>query len=495
MTARLIDTPARLASHYDIVVVGAGPAGMAAAAMAASGASVLVIDEGVSPGGQIYRSVTRTPTGVTALMGTDYHAGKTRAQAFLAADIDYAAAASVWSISPDESGSASPRSDMPELFEVCLSQGGVARAIRARRIIIATGAQERPFPVPGWTLPGVMTAGAAQIALKTAGLVPSGRVVLAGSGPLLYLLASQLVAAGVTPTALLDTTPGMNWLKASPYLLDFLRSPYLGKGMRLLRQVRRGMRVVRGINHLRADGDGALKLVSFSRGRRLPETIEADLLLLHQGVVPATSLAMSIGVKHDWSSEQCCWLPVCDGWGRSSVPGIVMTGDGAGIAGAEAASARGGIAALGVLHDIGALEAAERDRQARPSRMALERARQGRRFLDALYRPADRFRIPPDDGTIICRCEEVTAGQVRAATALGAQGPNQLKSFTRAGMGPCQGRMCGLTVTEIMAAERRMTQSRIGCLKIRTPIKPVTLAELASMSSSGTAAADDLNAG
>lgn len=496
MSARLIDDTASLAAHYDIVVVGAGPAGMAAATAAASGGkALLVIDEGVAPGGQIYRGITSTPPGRGKLLGADYRAGQAQAEAFLATDIDYAAAATVWSISPDESAARAPRSGLSDPFEICLSQGATARAIRARHVIIATGAQERPFPIPGWTLPGVMTAGAAQIAFKSAGLVPSGRVVLAGSGPLLYLLASQLVAAGVKPVALLDTTPRLNWLKAAPHLPDFLRSPYLGKGLGLLRQVRRGMRVVRGVNHLRADGDGAVNLVSFERGRRLPEAIEADLLLLHQGVVPATSLAMSIGLQHDWSQEQCCWLPVCDGWGRSSIAGIVTTGDGAGIAGAEAAAARGRIAALGVLHDLGVLSKTERDRQARPARRTLERARLGRRFLDALYRPADRFRTPPDDGTIVCRCEEVTAGQVRGATALGAQGPNQLKSFTRAGMGPCQGRMCGLTVTEIMAAERRLPPSEIGSLKIRTPIKPVTLAELASMASSDTAAADDRNAG
>lgn len=480
--------PVPCADSYDIAVIGAGPAGMAVLVAAAGyGLKLILLDENAAPGGQIYRAVGQTQELADDILGAEYQAGRRQVAAFQAkldAQTTYVPQACVWSL-------AAPADEQTTELEICFSQAGMARLIRARHVIVATGAQERPFPIPGWTLPGVMSAGAAQIALKASRMVPAGRIVLAGSGPLLYLLASQLLAAGVKPAALLDTMPATNWLRAASFLPDFMRSPYFGKGLDLLRRVRSGMPVLRGINMLRADGTTSLSQVGFSRGRRLPQVIEADHLLLHQGVVPSTSLAMSAGCTHHWSQAQCCWQPDCDRWGMSSVPAISIAGDGAGILGAAAAGARGTIAALGALYSLGAISAERRDNLARFARAALDRARRGRSFLDALYRPADGFRVPADNGTMVCRCEEVTAGQIRAACAIGAQGPNQLKSFTRCGMGPCQGRMCGLTVTEIMAAEHRTAPSRIGSLTIRAPIKPVTLAELAGISSIDGEAAKD----
>src|SRR5215208_5907898 len=204
--------------RYDIVVVGAGPAGLAAATTSSElGASTLVLDENAGPGGQIYRAVTSTPVSAREILGEDYWRGAKLATAFRASSSSYARGATVWSVGPtlDESGRS-------EALEIGVSLGGSTRLIQAREVILATGALERPFPIPGWTLPGVMTAGAAQIALKSSGLVPDGRVVIAGTGPLLYLLAAQLIEAGATIAAVLDTTPRENWLAALRHLPGFL---------------------------------------------------------------------------------------------------------------------------------------------------------------------------------------------------------------------------------------------------------------------------------
>jgi len=463
-----------LAEAYDLLVVGAGPAGLSAAARASElGLSALLADENPAPGGQIYRAVTTTPVKDRAILGQDYWRGADIVARFERSRAAYAPRCTVWSLGPDETASDS--------FELGLSLDGKARIIGARQVILATGAQERPFPIPGWTLPGVMTAGAAQIALKSAGAVPAGRTVIAGCGPLLYLLASQLAAAGCEIVAVLDTTPRANWQKAFAALPDFLRSPYLAKGLKLMATARRKLRFVSGVTGLSAKGEGKLTQVDFEQSGR-PGAIACDTLLLHQGVIPSVNFSNAAGCAQDFDEEQHAFVPRVDAWFASSVPGIAIAGDGAGIGGAESAALRGEIAAFGAAGRLGKLREAERDSRAAPVRAELERCLRGRRFLDLLYKPAPQFLAPPGDETIVCRCEEVTAGQIRdAATRLGVTGPNQMKAFLRCGMGPCQGRLCGPTVVELIARTRGTTPAEVGYYRLRPPVKPVTLAELAAL--------------
>jgi NADPH-dependent 2,4-dienoyl-CoA reductase/sulfur reductase-like enzyme len=474
---RNIHSAADLAPAYDLVVVGAGPAGLSAAIEASShGLAVLLADENESPGGQIYRAVDRASDGDLARMGPDYAAGRMLIERFQRADLSYARRATVWSVGPadEETG------DGAHALEVGLSLGGIARLIAVHRVILATGALERPFSFPGWTIPGVMAAGAAQILMKSSGLVPSGRTILAGTGPLLYLLASQLLRAGVAVIAVIDTTPAENRRLALPHVLTFATSPYALKGLKLLLEVYRRTSVIRGATALEAVGSEQFTALQVRRGNET-QRIPGDLLLLHQGVAPNLNLTLAAGCAYAWDEGLAAFHPTVDECGESSMPGISIAGDAAGIVGGIASALQGELAGL-----TAALESKRLGQGAyeqRRSRLArdLARAVRGRTFIERRFRPGKTFRVPEDDGTIVCRCEEITAGKLREVAALGVPGPNQMKAFTRCGMGPCQGRLCGLTAVELLAQYRGVSPGEVGYYRLRPPIKPVTLGELAAL--------------
>jgi NADPH-dependent 2,4-dienoyl-CoA reductase/sulfur reductase-like enzyme len=454
---------------FDLVVIGAGPAGMACALRAdALGLNVLVMDENALPGGQIYRNVSRSPLPDATRLGADYTHGADLVKQFGMSSVSYWPDTLVWQVSQSLEISFTRRSGTAGSGQV-----------RAKTLVIANGAYERPFPVPGWTLPGVMGVGAAQTLVKSAGLLPNVPTVLAGSGPLLYLFAWQLIQANRPPVAILETTPMRNYRQALKHLPGALSSPdYLMKGMKLLRAIKRaGIPHIRNIGELAIEGAGYAERISYKAGGK-SATIAAGLVLLHQGVVPNVQLIRSIGCTHDWDEAQLCWRPRTNRWGETSVQNVFTVGDGAGIGGAIGAQISGEMVALAVSHRLGALSAEALSERTMPLSRRRDRHSRVRPFLDALYRPSEPFRRPSDE-TIVCRCEEVTAGQIREMARLGCVGPNQTKSFSRCGMGPCQGRLCGLTVSELLAEQNRQPMEATGYYNIRPPIKPVSLGDLA----------------
>lgn len=451
-----------MSAEVDLLILGAGPAGMAAAVEArARGLSVLLLDENAEPGGQVHRAIERrTPK------DDQDRDGAGLAAALRASGAELRFSATLWAVEPGG--------------KVFWSEGGPAesraRSATAGRVLLCAGATERPLPLPGWTLPGVMSVGAAQIALKTTGLVPEGQVWIAGQGPLLWLYAVQALGRGGRIAGILDLSPAGAMRRAAWHLPQALLAPeYLLKGMAWQRAVRRaGVPVIRATT-LRAEGEGRLRRILVD-GTPKP----ADLLLLHDGVVPNTQVTRAIsGCVHDWDVAQRCWHPRLDAWGNTTVQGVMVAGDSGGIGGARAAALSGRIAAIEAARALGRLTIDQRDAEAGRLRHARARQLAPRAFLDALFPPLPAAAIP--DEAVLCRCEEVTAGRVREAVRLGCLGANQTKAFTRAGMGPCQGRICGPAVHGVIAAERGVDPASVDPFRTRFPTKPLTLGELAAL--------------
>lgn len=447
----------------EIVIVGAGPAGISAAAtLAAAGHRPIVLDEGARPGGQVWRQPgPGLDLDMGRMLGSEAAKYRRIHATFEAirGGIDYRPGTLVWAVSEGR------------LFTV--SEGRTGELAYAA-LILATGATDRVMPIPGWTLPGVFTLGGAQVLLKEHGCLIGRDVVLAGSSPLLYLAARQYLAVGGRIRAILDTTPLAAKLGAAP---GSARESFdtLKRGLGYMAEVRRqGVRIVQGVRDLAITGRERVEAISFRRGSRKPETIACDGVALGFGLKPETQLAELAGARFAFDATFSQWLPVIDEDGGAGAR-LHLAGDGATIGGADAAEASGELVALALLADRG-----ERVDTARRHHLRSEVAR-WRRFQSAM---AKAFAWPVaavgamGDDVMVCRCEGVTAGMLRASlgAAYGADEMNRLKALTRAGMGRCQGRMCGPAVAAITAAARGVTLAEAGRLRVQAPVKPLVMA-------------------
>lgn len=455
--------------HYDVAVIGAGPAGMAAAKQCdLAGVSTLLLDEQVSLGGQIYRSIEHKTIADENILGKDYYKGRGLAQSLRKTNVDYQPCSKVWKVTGDK--------------EIGFSRNNRAEIVTAQQIIVATGAQERPFPIPGWTLPGVMNAGAAQILLKTTG-VTTDHAVFIGSGPLLYLIVRQYLMAGTPVAAVLDTTPLSNYVRTMPALWGAVKGyKNIIKGQRWISEIKKaGIPFIRGVKDVRVNGSDGVESVEYTTGSTWKKIVTKNVFL-HQGVIPNSNLTRSIGCKHHWSETQLCWQVSTDEWGQTDIAGVAVAGDGAGIGGAVSAEHQGIIAAAGALYRLGAVGEYERNTMSSASRAIVKNEASFRQFLDVLFQPAEHFRIPKDNEVLVCRCEEVTAGDIREMVTQGCASPNQCKSYSRCGMGACQGRFCGITVSEMISKATNKPIEEVGYYRIREPIKPLSLGEMACLS-------------
>jgi len=474
----------------DIIIIGAGPAGLSAAVTAsAHGLDVIVLDDQPSVGGQIYRNIENAGKEKIKLLGPDYGRGTSLVEQFKKSRAHYLGNAIVWQINAQGN--------------VCFSKNGKSTEINGRHILLATGAMERPVPFSGWTLPGVMGAGAVDANFKSSSTIPQGPVVLAGSGPLLLLTAAHLATLNVKINAVLDTTPLGNYRTALPFLPRALTRPdYLLKGLGMLLNLQKpGGNYVRGVTEYKAHGSDTLDHVSF-KTRHKTHHVDAGVLLVHEGIVPRCDFTRQLDIKHLWDPVQRYWYPETNALGNTALKTVHVAGDGAFVHGGVSAQLKGTLAAIDMAGTLGALpgnnrskalENFQNDQGVKQSSKSgalirnqhvnrLKKQLNGelapRPFVDALYRPRPHL-YNMDDDTLICRCESVTAKDIRQAISQGCREPNEIKTLTRCGMGPCQGRMCGMALTEIIAESINSTPCDLKALSIRPPVRSISLSELA----------------
>ena len=434
----------------------------AALTLSEHGRSALVLDRGVAPGGQIFRAVSTSPLPDRTVLGSDYAAGAELVSAYTKSRAKHVAGADVWHIGEDG--------------RILYSHEGTTKQAEAREILICPGAIERPMPIKGWTLPGVMTAGAAQVMLKSDAMVAEN-AVFAGSGPLLYLIVAQYLRLGVKVAGLVDTTPSENYLKAAPLLPAALGGlGLLRKGLSLLSEIRRaGVPVYRNATELAILGDQRAEGLVFTSGGR--QEVKADTVFLHHGVLPNPNMTRALGLAHHWNNFQQAWHVTKDAFGQSSLPHVSVAGDGGGIVGADGARHEGTLAAINILTRLEHLAPDQRDRLAKPHLARLRRLGHFRQFIDRLYQPHQALQLPQDSETVVCRCEEQRLSDLRQGFDEGARDPNALKSRTRCGMGPCQGRQCGPIVSGLLAEWQDVPVQDVGYYRLRSPQKLLNLEE------------------
>jgi NADPH-dependent 2,4-dienoyl-CoA reductase/sulfur reductase-like enzyme len=449
----------------EAVVVGAGPAGLSAAlALAESGVPPLVLDENPRPGGQIFRQLPESfDAKPRALLEPPSHERGHR----LLHDVAQRGIEIVRGASVFDAGVGVLRAEI----------GGAAHEIRWKRLIVAAGASDRALPFPGWTLPGVLTAGAAQVLVRGAMVRPGVRAVVAGTGPLLLPTITSLLAAGVEVVGAFEAQPFTSALLALPSVLrSRARSREARHYLSMLRRHRVSLQWGRAV--VRADGDGAVQRVRVAKLTRagLPiagteRELACDLLCVGFGLVPAIELPRLLGCAVTHDDVRGGFVPVCDADLATSVAGVAVAGETAGIGGADVAITEGRLAGLAAAAALG--------RPVTPSSLArARRARTAeRRAADALLR---RFPVRPgllqlaDDDTVVCRCEDVTLKVAQAASALHGDDLRAIKLGSRAGMGPCQGRICQPLLADLLR-HRFGSRRAPTCPVAQPPLKPVSV--------------------
>ena len=455
------------------VVVGGGPAGLAAARAAARhGVHVLLVDENLELGGQYYRQM---PAGFHPQAGVklakESAEGRRLIDEVRALGVELRLGTVVWGIFDQR--------------VVALATPDATERIEAQHLILAPGAYDRPVPFPGWTLPGVITAGGAQNLMKGYRVLPGRRVLVVGSGPLLLVVAHYLLHGGARVVAVCEASPMRQLWRFAHRMLPHLN--FAQQGYRYQRELKdAGVPLLTGHVIRRALGGAAVTGAVVSRCdddwtpiAGTERQFDVDCVVVGYGFLSSLELSRLAGGEHRWDADLAGYVPVRGRDMESTVPDVFVVGDGAGVAGSAVALEEGHLAGLVVAHRRDRLLGRDFSREATRARGRLLHLAGFRHVMDELYRFGPGLYTLADEQTTLCRCEEVTVADALEATREGAHHVNEVKAWTRVGMGRCQGRMCGPALAHLIARATGRPATESGVFTPRPPAKPVALAALA----------------
>jgi NADPH-dependent 2,4-dienoyl-CoA reductase/sulfur reductase-like enzyme len=459
----------------DVLVVGGGPAGLAAAAVAAeAGLDVLLVDERGKLGGQFYKQPADGFEVDESRIDKQFRDGRALIRRVVASGARYLSGVTVWGAFGAE--------------EFVASGPAATVVIRPKRIVLATGAYERGVPLPGWTLPGFITTGAAQTLLRSYQTVPGKRVLLAGNGPLNLQVAAELTRAGVKVVALVEAAqrPGLQSIASLAVMAA--NAPRLIADARSYQATLRRAGTPTYHRHavIRVEGAASVERATIaeiddggSPVRGAEKTFDVDVVCVGFGFLPSNEIARGLGCRHQYDERRGHLTAQRDENGRSSIANVWIVGDSGGLNGAPSAKASGIVAGADVARDLG------RDV---PNKVEVETAKRAIRlaaaFQSALW---TLFRAPKivdqlaELDTILCRCEEISVATVRQEVAEGIATAGAVKRVTRAGMGRCQGRYCGSLVVDLVARQNGTRVDEFSYFAPRVPFRPVSVSTISDI--------------
>ncbi len=460
----------------ELVVIGAGPGGLSAAVTAASmGANVTILDQNSQIGGQIFRQFEQgfEITDAEAL-GKDYQKGRDLFARFkeLEAKITYLNRASVWGIFDHN--------------RIAYGRNGESKTIEFKNLVIAAGAYDRPVPFPGWTLPGVFTAGGAQNLVKNQRVLPGKKVLLAGTGPLQLVVAHQLISNGAEVVAILEAGD------VKGHLFQLTKGVignwhYVTDGLRYMKTIRKaGVPILR--NHLivRTNGREHVEEAVVARvdqnWRVIPGTeksFNVDAVCIGYGLVTSNELTRLAECEHVYDGKLGGYVPVRSENLETTRKGVFAVGDGAGVAGAEIAVLEGEIAGIAAAGSLGHGLNRDSANEMQGVQSRLSRYATFRQAMDEISRPRPGLYELAEDDTVICRCEDVTYGQIKELAKREGIKAKDIKRETRTGMGSCNGKMCGTILMHLLQDLSAQTLEQPEGLNVRPPVRPISLGVLA----------------